>query len=374
MNDKQLNFDLIILGAGISGLGLALTAIERGHSVCLLEKGRIAQSTSNNSLRIIHGGLRYLQKFDFPRVFESAADQAYCLNTWPDLIQALDCVLPLSGKGLKKASLAKIASLLYSAILTLSNSPLKGPSVSRKLESNLEEIFISHKVQGFLNWTDALILDPQSLASNIKQKLESDACVVKENSEVVSYSQSATEVRVDFLDSNGSSNSISSRALACCLGPQANSFNKVFNCSWAIAFNLILNKQYSNRSAFSCDGQEGRHFFFVPRGEQTALGTDYYQVQDPTQVEPPSQERVADFILSASNSLPNLNLAEQDLSSIEWGVLPVKGFKSKNSPHFYGASIIEADKRVVHILATKYTGFRSQALKALKLIEDKLCV
>ena len=67
MLDKLLKkeFDLVVVGGGITGAGIALDAASRGMSVALLEKGDFASGTSSKSTKLIHGGLRYLKQFDF---------------------------------------------------------------------------------------------------------------------------------------------------------------------------------------------------------------------------------------------------------------------------------------------------------------------
>lgn len=76
--------------------------------------------------------MRYLQKLDFPRIVDSVADQTYCLQKWPELIKPLRCIAPLSGKGLKRTNLARMATVLYSCFLGALNSPLEKPYVDAR--------------------------------------------------------------------------------------------------------------------------------------------------------------------------------------------------------------------------------------------------
>ena len=68
MSDDRESYDIAVIGGGVSGLGVATEAARRGYSVVLLEKQQCCGGTSASSLRIIHGGLRYLQSLDFSRV------------------------------------------------------------------------------------------------------------------------------------------------------------------------------------------------------------------------------------------------------------------------------------------------------------------
>ena len=62
---KEQHFDILVIGGGITGAGIALDAASRGLKVALLEKGDFASGTSSKSTKLIHGGLRYLKQFDF---------------------------------------------------------------------------------------------------------------------------------------------------------------------------------------------------------------------------------------------------------------------------------------------------------------------
>lgn len=92
-------FDLIVVGGGIQGIMLALEACRRNLRPLLLERGDFAGASSHNSLRILHGGLRYLQSLDLARCQESIRARAFWLRHFPELVSPLPCIMPLSGRG-----------------------------------------------------------------------------------------------------------------------------------------------------------------------------------------------------------------------------------------------------------------------------------
>ena len=92
MNNK---FDMAIIGAGITGIGVAVSAVKAGHSVILIEKNGIAEGTSNNSMRIIHGGFRYLQSLNFSRTIKSLKAQKEILENYSDCAEPLECKMAL---------------------------------------------------------------------------------------------------------------------------------------------------------------------------------------------------------------------------------------------------------------------------------------
>ena len=83
-------FDLVIVGGGVNGCGIALDAASRGLSVCLLEKRDLAAGTSSRSSKLVHGGLRYLEQADFRLVREALHERRVLLeNVAPHLVRAL---------------------------------------------------------------------------------------------------------------------------------------------------------------------------------------------------------------------------------------------------------------------------------------------
>ena len=88
-------FDLIIIGAGINGAGIARDAAMRGLKVLLLDKGDIGSGTTSWSSRLVHGGLRYLEFYEFYLVRESLAEREKLLRIAPHLVKPLPIVVPI---------------------------------------------------------------------------------------------------------------------------------------------------------------------------------------------------------------------------------------------------------------------------------------
>ena len=105
-------FDLIVVGGGIYGALLTLEATRCGLRPLLIERDQFGQATSNNTLRIIHGGLRYLQNFDLRRFKESLREQAWFFRNFPEYITPLGCLMPLYNRGLRRKSIFRIALAL----------------------------------------------------------------------------------------------------------------------------------------------------------------------------------------------------------------------------------------------------------------------
>src|SRR6187401_864714 len=94
MPESAAPFDLLVVGGGINGVGIARDAAGRGLSVLLCERDDIASATSSWSTKLIHGGLRYLEHYEFRLVGESLAEREVMLRLAPHLCEPLSFVLP----------------------------------------------------------------------------------------------------------------------------------------------------------------------------------------------------------------------------------------------------------------------------------------
>jgi glycerol-3-phosphate dehydrogenase len=105
------HFDILVIGGGITGAGIALDAAARGLCTALVERGDFASGTSSKSSKLVHGGLRYLQQREFGLVYEALAERQRLLRNAPHLVQVLPFLIPLFGRdGVVNRSVAKAMS------------------------------------------------------------------------------------------------------------------------------------------------------------------------------------------------------------------------------------------------------------------------
>ena len=171
---SQRDYDLIIVGGGIYGATLALEAVFRGLKPLLLEKSDFGSATSFNSLRIVHGGLRYLQTLDLPRHFESVRERRWFLRQFPDHVQALPCLMPLYKRGIKRKSVFRAALLVNDALSARRNA---GVDPGRRLPAgrviSRSEVISSFPgvdqegLEGAAVWWDAAVPDSQRVLMEI---------------------------------------------------------------------------------------------------------------------------------------------------------------------------------------------------------------
>jgi glycerol-3-phosphate dehydrogenase len=140
-------YDLLVIGGGINGTGIARDAAGRGLSVLLCERGDLAEFTSSSSTKLIHGGLRYLEYYEFRLVREALAERERLLRLAPHIIWPLRFVLP-HDEGLRPAWMLRIGLFLYDHLARLRTLPgsemvrLRTSPVGAPLQDRLSKGFV----------------------------------------------------------------------------------------------------------------------------------------------------------------------------------------------------------------------------------------
>ncbi len=122
------DFELLVVGGGIHGAMIALEASLRGISTLLLEQEDFGAATSFNSLRIIHGGFRYIQHLDFQRLVASARERQWFLRFFPEVARPQACLMPLYGRGLRRPAVMSAALKIYQHMTARFNRELDAAS------------------------------------------------------------------------------------------------------------------------------------------------------------------------------------------------------------------------------------------------------
>src|SRR5689334_3647883 len=130
----QERFDVVVIGGGITGAGVALDAASRGYSVALVEKADFASGTSSRSSKLVHGGLRYLQQFDLGLVREALLERQLMVKLAPHLVTPLEMVVPAFG-GARPDRLVGIGLNMYDVMAT---PRLRGRRAARRAADNGE--------------------------------------------------------------------------------------------------------------------------------------------------------------------------------------------------------------------------------------------
>lgn len=161
---QEEEFDFLVVGGGITGAGVAWDAASRGYKVALVEKGDFAGGTSSRSSKLIHGGLRYLEHYEFPLVFEALSERHYLMQAAPHLVRPLPFYMPVYESSPHSPTLLSAGMWLYDLL-----SMFRAPGLHQRISAGVSKRIIpgikseglrcSFKYFDASMWDDALVLD-----------------------------------------------------------------------------------------------------------------------------------------------------------------------------------------------------------------------
>ncbi|MBN2152303.1 MAG: FAD-dependent oxidoreductase, partial [Candidatus Lokiarchaeota archaeon] len=189
---KSDEFDLLIIGGGITGAGIARDATLRGFNVALVDKNDFAFGTSSRSSKMAHGGVRYLQKGEFGLVKESEAERNWLRDDFPNLVRPLPIVVPsFEGEKLSKF-LLRLVVFLYN-LLDKGKNFKKGRVVKNLAKvKEMEPGLTTSNLRGAAVIYDTNIDDARLTIESIKEAISTGKCVVASYAKVTRLEHDAT--------------------------------------------------------------------------------------------------------------------------------------------------------------------------------------
>lgn len=388
---SQRDYDLIVVGGGIYGVMLALEAVFRGLRPLLLEQNDFGGATSFNSLRIVHGGLRYLQKLDLKRHFESVQERRWFLANFPDLVSPLPCLMPLYGQGVRRKSVFR-AALLINDVLSINrnhgvaaNRMLPGGRVVNKAETvSLFPEVDQRRLQGAAIWHDAALPDSQ------RAVMESLHWAAQYGADVLNYTRvNALSTRANSVcgvvaEDRESGSEISFRApvVINAAGPWSQEIagqigGRSADWFWpSLAWNVLTNKpavsQYALAITAARDG--GQTYFLHPWKGRLFIGTGHSAWEGPLDNPTPSSEQIQVMVDDISCSIPDLELGTENIERIFAGLLPAAGPRSaeiSSKPSFVDHSKSGGPAGFISICGVKFTTARLVAATTLDKVFGK---
>lgn len=371
-----MKYDVVVVGAGIQGAGVAQAAAAAGYSVLVLEQTAIAAGTSSKSSKLIHGGLRYLETAQFGLVRESLHERALLLKLAPDLVKLQPLHIPLYKNSKRSAFTIRMGLSLYAVLAGLDKHALFkqlpraqwGHCVELKQEG-LEAVFQYYEAQ----------TDDAALTRAVLYSAQRLGAALRMPATFLKAQRSQQCCRVEF-ECEGMQHEVSCRVLVNCAGP------------WALD---ILKKVEPARSLPSVELVQGSHLLLPP------LLTQYYYLEAP-------QDQRAVFILPWMGKLlvgttervhnqmpemahcteserdyllttllhyfPSLEIPFDQIDSFAGlRVLPCSNKDAFARPRDVLFDVDDADKpRVLSIMGGKLTTYRATAQMVLARLENSL--
>ena len=342
--------DLLVIGAGIQGACIAWDAALRGLRVALVERDDFGAATSGNSLRIIHGGLRYLAKGDFPRMRESIRERSALLRIAPGLVEPLPVLIPTGPPGVPPRLALGAALALTHLLSPRRNRDLlpsrriaAGRLLSRTECLELLPELATAPVTGGALWYDARMTRPERLTLAFVLSAAAKGAVTANYAEAEAFDLARGAVHaVEVVDRlSGRRHIVRARQVVIAAGPwteelAARAGRRKAGVSgaprMAFGMNLVLGRRlgeaavglHSASSSAADPGGSGTRFLFtVPQERTTLLGT-WYAVADGDD-SGSALERGEQFLLEAANrACPGLRLTADDVIGRQVGRLPLK--------------------------------------------------
>lgn len=388
---EKENFDLIIIGGGIQGVMLSLEAALIGLKPLLLEKQDFGGATSFNSLRLIHGGFRYLQSMDYTRLTTSAAERRWFLQNFPDLVKPLPCLVPLYGKGLRRTSTLSVALFLYNLLTQDRNNGVqnnrhipKGKVISASETSAAFPMVDTKGLQGGAIWYDGFLENSQRLIIEILRMATNKGAVALNYMEAQQLHNDSNQVTgVKALDTETNKEYLfNSKIVINASGPWCRELAKKFDRDQEplfhsmIAWNILFDRNpVSNHGvAITSKGKNSHTYFLVPWKDKLLAGTGQAPWLKSSKKPMPTDEQISRFIDDLNQAIPNINLKSSEILY----VLPGLQSATKAGGHELSSKeiIFDHSKKggpvgLYSISGVKMTTSRLMAEKALRYIFPK---
>jgi glycerol-3-phosphate dehydrogenase len=397
-NIKRLDteeFDFLVIGGGITGAGVAWDASSRGYKVALVEKDDFAQGTSSRSSKLVHGGLRYLENYEFPLVFEALTERSYLWEAAPHLVRPLQFYMPVY-RDSPHSSYLLAAGMWFYDILSMFRAPSlhqklsKGASIRTIPGIKKDGLICSFKYYDASMWDDALVLDVLAKAESLGAAPVSRMQAIAPKNEP---GQPITQMKLkDSL--TGKESTVKFKKLIVCAGVWTDKVGKTLDPKgwkdWLApsrGIHLVFDwKRFPVPGAVTMQIEDGRIAFVIPRMDYgqgiTIVGTTDGPIHgSPDDIEKDTAAIAEDqkyLIELLSKYFPDLNITDKDVLNHYIGIRPLvsphRG-KDDSSASLQNVSrehtIDNGPGESVIVAGGKYTTFRKMAEQIVDFASKK---
>jgi glycerol-3-phosphate dehydrogenase len=373
------SFDLIVIGGGITGAGIALDAASRGLKTALVEKNDFAFGTSSRSTKLIHGGLRYLKQLEFGLVKEVGSERAVVHRLARHLVVPEKMLLPLSEKKGLGYWLTSIGLKIYDWLAGVR------PEDQRRMLTKLQTL----KSEPLLRKDDVKggAIYAEYRTDDARLTIEIVKAAVSHGADVLSYATA-----IDFVYTGDQVAGIKvrdgitsdefvmhSKVVVSAAGPWVDELREINKSKTGKRLHLtkgvhivVAHSRLPVRQAIYFDVDDGRMIFAIPRGRTTYIGTtDTTYNGDKDRVITTRDD--AQYLVAAVNStFPSVKLSLDDIESSWAGLRPLIHEEGKSASELSRKDeIFESGSGLISIAGGKLTGYRKMAERVVNLVIKK---
>jgi glycerol-3-phosphate dehydrogenase len=384
-------FDVVVVGAGVYGAATAWDAALRGLSVALVDKGDFGSATSFNSLKTVHGGLRYLQHGDFRRMRESVRERSTLMRIAPHLVHPLPFFLPTYRDGLRRRPILAVAMFLNDLVSfdrNRSASPEKSlpPSkvVSRSESMQLIPGIREEGLTGAALWYDAQISNSDRLTLSFILSAAEAGAQVANFVEANGVLREGDRIRgIRCRDVLGDAElAIRGRVVVNASGPWVDRTlgnlglegrPRLFHASRAM--NLVTRSVLRDVAA-GFSSRRNQVLFVIPWREFSLIGTTHAAYDGSPDDLETKEEDVRELLGDINAAYPPARLERDDVRLVHRGILPTAAangegvtLTKKYRIHDHRA---EGLSGLISLVGVKYTTARDVAEKAVDRVFDQL--
>ncbi len=376
-------FDLIIIGAGINGAGIARDAASRGLKVLIVDKGDVGSGTSSWSTRLIHGGLRYLEHFEFGLVRESLRERETLLRIAPHLVRPLPITIPIYKRS-KRGPATIRAGLIAYDLLSLNKSLPRHRMLSRRQTLEQSQGLNSEGLLGAGVYYDAQVEFAERLVlENVLAAREYGAEVFTYATVTKLLAAGSVVSGVEFRSADGRVHTVRGEVVINAAGPW---IDQLLERAPVASPKLIGGTKGSHivvarfpgasEQAIYLEAQTDRRpFFIIPWNGNYLIGTtDVRFDDDPDEVRTENWE--IDYLLAETNrAFPDAKLTRDHILYTYCGVRPLPATSDKDEQNITRRHFIREHPKLQNVLSIvggKLTTYRSLAEECVDLVFRKL--
>ena len=376
---QTTEFDLLIIGGGITGAGIALDAASRGMKVALIEKNDFASGTSSKSTKLIHGGLRYLKQFDFWLVKEVGTERAIVHDLAPHLVVPEKMILPLIEGGTYGSWLTSIGLKVYDILASVEGEDKR--KMLEKAEALEKEPLLPESILNGAGYYAEYRTDDARLTIEVlKTALDYEAKIINytEASKFIYQDNRVVGATVTDTISNTSFD-IKAKYVVNATGPWVDDLRQKNHSKTGKRLHLtkgvhlvVAHDKLPVKQSVYFDIPDGRMMFAIPRGKVTYFGTTDTNYQlDKNNVETNLVD--ATYLISAVNNMfPKIQLTLDDIQSSWAGLRPLIHEEGKSTSELSRKDeIFVSDTELISIAGGKLTGYRKMAERIVDLVAKK---